>query len=382
MSEQGTVLGCNPETGTPLRVDYEDGVITGVGPAPAGACPDDVYIAPGLTDLQVNGYLGCDLNAADVDRQTVVDLVVALRKVGTLCFLPTLVTASRQSLLSALKVIAEARQANPDVAHAIPGVHLEGPWISPNDGARGAHPREHVRGPSLDEFDAWQQASGNLVRLVTLSPHWDNAVEIIAELSARGVVVSLGHTDASDELIAAAVAAGASMSTHLGNGIAMHLPRHHNPIWAQLGNDRITAGIIADGFHLPASVFRSMLRAKELERVFLVSDSVSAGGLPPGRYVGVGGEIELNSNGRLGMVGTDYLAGSAMNLAQCVAIGAEMAGLSLSQALALATVNPGRFIGRSGRLEVGASADLIVFGWSKGDTTLAVHRTIANGKAE
>ncbi|WIY52081.1 amidohydrolase family protein [Devosia sp. YIM 151766] len=380
MSERGELVGRAPENGQPLRVTYDNGLVTTVEVAPASPCPDNLYIAPGLIDLQVNGYAGVDINAAGVTSQNVIDLVRVQRQVGTLCFLPTLVTASREDLLAGLSSVAEARRADPQVAHAIPAIHVEGPWISPQDGPRGAHPIDHVRPPSIEEFDAWQAASGGLVGLVTLSPHWTNSAEIIAYMVARGVIVSIGHTAASEEDIQRAADAGATMSTHLGNGIALNLPRHPNPIWAQLDDDRLTACLIADGFHIPGSVFRSMLRAKQQERVVLVSDSVASAGLKPGRYRGVGGELELTPEGRLGIVGTSYLAGSGMNLAQCVAIATQMAAIALDEALALATRNPGHLLGQPGRIAVGSPADLITFNWQAGATNLDIQNIVANGK--
>jgi N-acetylglucosamine-6-phosphate deacetylase len=218
----------------------------------------------------------------------------------------------------------------------------------------------------MAEFDRWQQASGGLVKLVTLSPHFDEAPSYIAALRSRGVLISIGHTHASPEQIHAAVDAGATLSTHLGNGVADSLPRHPNLLWTQLAEDRLTATFIGDGHHLPSDTLKVMLRAKGLDRSILVSDVVALGGMPPGLYkTPVGGLVELTPDGRLSLPGTRLLAGSVVSLKDAVARLATTE-LSLSESLRLATQNPAHVLGRSGKLQVGAPGDLIRFTWKPG----------------
>ena len=246
----------------------------------------------------------------------------------------------------------------------MPFVHVEGPHISPLDGYHGAHPANAVRPPSIAEFERWQVAAQGLVGLVTLSPHFPEAPDYIRALVQRGVLVSLGHTHASPEQIAQAVDAGATLSTHLGNGIAAQIPRHRNPIWSQLADDRLTASFIADGHHLPPDALKAMLRAKGIERSILVSDTVALAGMAPGIYnTPVGGQVELRADGRLGVFGTEMLAGSATPLIQCIGNVVRAAQISLADALAMVTKNPGRFCGERGKLTVGSRADLIRFHW-------------------
>ncbi len=360
------ITGRDPASGASLAVTTERGRITAIEPGPNGEQP---WLAPGLIDLQVNGFGGHDLNAPGLTPETVTALVHRLRQDGVTAFLPTLITASEADIIAALRAIAAARAADPAVAHAIPGVHVEGPHLAGEDGPRGAHPRAHVRPPDLAEFARWQAAGP--VAMVTLSPHWLDASTYIAALAARGVHVALGHTAATPEQIRAAAAAGARLSTHLGNGAAAMLPRHPNLIWAQLADDRLTAGFIADGHHLPADTLTAMLRAKGLDRALLVSDATALGGMPPGRYTQpIGGEVELLANGRLGTPGTPYLAGAALPLITGVANAITLAGLTLADALRLATVNPGRYAGGRGLLTLGGPADLIRFAWRPGDAAL------------
>jgi N-acetylglucosamine-6-phosphate deacetylase len=342
---------------------------------------DDVYLSAGLVDLQVNGYAGIDLNDGNLVPDAVLALAKRLLEAGVTTFAPTLITASEATIIAGLRAIAEARRRFPVVGHMVPFAHVEGPSVAPEDGPRGAHPAEHVRAPSLEEFGRWQGASGNLVGMVTLSPHFPETAPYIKALTAAGVHVSIGHTAATPEQIRTAVDAGARLSTHLGNGAAGMLPRHPNFIWTQLADDRLTASFIADGHHLPADALRAMLRAKSLENAMLVSDAAGLGGMPPGIYeAAIGGRVEVSAEGRLGIPGTPYLAGAGHLLNQDVATAVAMAGLSLADGLRLATANPGRFAGGRGVLRAGASADLVRFTWAPGDRVLGITDVYVEGQ--
>jgi len=358
-----SISGRDPHTGRTIEVVIRDGIIDAIADIPSA---DPAWLCPGLIDLQVNGYQGFDLNSDDVTPDTVINLSRSVLATGVTTFLPTIITASEEKMIACLRAIATARQLNPALSHMIPGVHVEGPYLSSEDGPRGAHPREHIRPPSMAEFDRWQQASGGLVKLVTLSPHFDEAPSYIAALRSRGVLISIGHTHASPEQIHAAVDAGATLSTHLGNGVADSLPRHPNLLWTQLAEDRLTATFIGDGHHLPSDTLKVILRAKGLDRSILVSDVVALGGMPPGLYkTPVGGLVELTPDGRLSLPGTRLLAGSVVSLKDAVARLATTE-LSLSESLRLATQNPAHVLGRSGKLQVGAPGDLIRFTWKPG----------------
>lgn len=267
------------------------------------------------------------------------------------------------------------------VEGAIPAVHLEGPHISDIDGFRGAHPKEDVRPPDLAEFFRWQQASGGLVGMITVSPHFPGIENYIAAVTKHGVVVALGHTHAEPEQIRRAVDAGARLSTHLGNGIAAFIDRHRNAIWTQLADDRLSCAMIADGHHLPDDVLKTFVRAKGVARTILVSDTVALGGMPPGTYTApIGGEVRLDPNGRLALAGTDYLAGATLPLKDSIPRICAVAGLSLADALAMATVNPGRFAGGRGVLEAGARADLIRFTIDEASSRLQIQTVITSGR--
>ncbi|RZU39713.1 N-acetylglucosamine-6-phosphate deacetylase [Edaphobacter modestus] len=357
-----SISGRDPLTGRTIEVVIRDGIIAAINDIRS---EDPAWLSPGLIDLQINGYQGFDLNSDNLTPDIVVDLAYSVLATGVTTFLPTIITASEEKIIACLRAIAAARQLTPALQHMIPGVHVEGPHLSPEDGPRGAHPREHIRPPSIAEFDRWQQASGDLVKLVTLSPHFHEAPHYIAALHNRGILVSIGHTHASIEQIHAAVNAGATLSTHLGNGVAYSLPRHPNLLWTQLADDRLTGMFIGDGHHVPDDTLKVMLRAKSLDRAILTSDLVALGGKPPGLYeTPVGGLVELSPDGRLSLSGTDFLAGSVVPLKDAVAHLAATY-LSLSESLQLATQNPARVLGRISKLQVGAPGNLIRFTWER-----------------
>jgi N-acetylglucosamine-6-phosphate deacetylase len=354
-----TILARDPRSGRSIGVTVEDGIITRIEDAKSD---NDLYLSAGFVDLQVNGRAGFDLNAEQISTSTVIGLVDVMLADGVTCFAPTLITAPEEELCDRLKVIAEARSSHRKVASCVPFVHIEGPHISSLDGYRGAHPVDAVRAPTITEFDRWQNAGGGIVGMVTLSPHFIESVEYIAALVKQGVHVAIGHTHASAEQIARAVDAGARLSTHLGNGIAQEIPRHRNPIWSQLADDRLTATFIADGHHLPPDVLKAMLRAKGVGKSVLVSDSVALAGMPAGTYItSVGGRVELHPDGRLCVFGSELLAGSTASLAQCIGNVIRMAKIPLSDALAMATANPGRYARGRSQLAAGSRADLVRF---------------------
>jgi N-acetylglucosamine-6-phosphate deacetylase len=329
---------------------------------PAGRGTGPVLV-PGLVDLQVNGYGGHDVNADDLTVDTVHALTSALWAAGTTTYFPTVVTADRDRIVHALEVLALAVRTDALLAHSIAGIHVEGPYLSPLDGARGAHDARHLRNPDTAELARWIAASDGLLRMVTLAPERAGSAEYIDKAVRSGVLVALGHCAAEPEQIHRAAAAGASLSTHLGNGVQPTLPRHPNQIWAQLADDRLSAGFIADGHHLPADTLTAMIRAKGIGRSFLVSDAAALAGSPPGRYTTpVGGDVTVTADGGLVLTGSGLLAGSAASLADCVRWTRTHTPFPDDDVLALATANPARVagLGDRGTLTPGAPADLVL----------------------
>jgi N-acetylglucosamine-6-phosphate deacetylase len=260
-----------------------------------------------------------------------------------------------------MRAIARACEEDSAAAATIGGIHLEGPFLSPEDGPRGAHSLEHIRPPDTALFDQWQAASGGRISIVTLSPEWEGSAEFIRHCVRQGVTVSVGHTSASTVQISGAVAAGARLSTHLGNGAHAMLPRHPNYLWAQLAEEELWCTLIADGFHLPDEVLKVAMKVKG-SRALLISDAVALGGLPPGSYdTPVGGRVVLTPEGRLHLAGQPgLLAGSAQMLLRHIARLAAAGLAELPDAWDMASVHPAGFMAlpAAAGLTAGAPADL------------------------
>ena len=336
-----------------------------------------VRIAPAPIDIQVNGFAGFDLNVATVTPADVCAMVRALWRVGTGFLCPTVVTASVDAMSHSLRAIVEACKADALVAHAVLGIHLEGPYISAEDGPRGAHPLAHVRAPDWDEFQRWQDIAEGQISIVTLAPEKKNAIPFIEKLVANGIVVALGHTNASAADIQAAIDVGAKLSTHLGNGAHALIQRHPNYIWEQLGADDLWASLIVDGHHLPPSVAKSMMRAKTLDRCVLVSDAVALAGMKPGTYQFAGKSVELTAERCVRLVGTEYLAGSAIELARGIENSVRFAGISLEEAVSLATLQPMRLLDAKAHVE--SETNLILFEWNAAQCEINLIATIVGG---
>ena len=325
---------------------------------------DVPWVGPGLVDLQVNGFGGQEFTDPDLTIEHAKEVSLRMDADGVTQYLPTLTTNSIATLTHALSTISTACRRSPEVALRVPGIHLEGPYLSPQEGPRGAHPQRHCHAPDWDEFAKLQEAAEGRIRILTLSPEYAGAAEFIEQVVKSGVVVAIGHTSADSSQIRAAVDAGASMSTHLGNGAHGQIRRHPNYIWDQLAEDRLVASLIVDGHHLPAAVVKSFVRGKTTDRCILVSDMVGMAGMPPGRYENSAvGDIEILDDGRIVVAGQrQYLAGASLPLTVGIANIMRYAEMDLATAVDLASTRPAQLIGAAaGAFEVGAPADFIQF---------------------
>src|SRR5690349_3618356 len=338
--------------------------------APHAPSPGE-YVAPGFIDLQVNGFAGVDYNRPTTPHDEIARSLRAQFATGVTCLLPTIITGPPNDMAACLRNLAAAREALPE-GRAIPGFHVEGPHIASEDGPRGAHPRQWVRPPDLDEFRRWQDAARGAVRIVTLSPEWPEAPRYIEQITREGVVASIGHTKATAAQIADAVSAGATLSTHLGNGAHFMMARHPNHNWEQLAEDRLLADFIVDGIHLGPAFLKTALRAKGIERSVLVTDAAPPSGAAPGRYAIGEQAVDLTEDGRVVLAGTDRLAGSALNMRRGVENLMRLADLSLADAVRMATVNASKALGWVERpgLAVGERADLIKFRLNGGEIVI------------
>ncbi|MEX2174401.1 MAG: amidohydrolase family protein [Pirellulaceae bacterium] len=351
--------------------------------APTAEAPGLALVAPGLVDLQINGYGGIEFNDPRLTSEQVRQVALSQDAFGITSFLATATTDSHEVLAHSLATIAAASDELPEVAARIPGIHLEGPFISPDDGPRGAHPRQHVRPPDWNEFSRLQDAATGRIKLVTLSPEYDGAADFIRRAARAGVLVAIGHTQATSDQIASAVDAGARMGTHLGNGAHPRIRRHPNYIWDQLAEDRLVVSLITDGHHLPPAVVKTMIRAKSARRVVLVSDITGMGGMPPGRYQTGLGELEVLPSGKLVPAGQpEILAGASLPLHGCVANAIRWGGIDLATAIEMASSRPAALIGQPAHtLDVGSAANLVLFDLPAPDSAapLAIRATLNGG---
>jgi N-acetylglucosamine-6-phosphate deacetylase len=366
-------------TGQPIDVLCQNGRIAGIEPGTEVA-PDfqGGYIAPALFDLQINGAAGHGFSSDRLTEDDIRQVIAACRQHGIGAFCPTLVTNSHAALVHGFTTLRRACEVDPAIARALPCFHLEGPYLSPEDGPRGAHARQHIRPPDRDEFQRLQEAAGGRIRLVTLAPETPGALDFIDFLCRSGVVVALGHTAATGACIRAAIAAGARLSTHLGNGSHALLPRHDNYLWEQLAADELWASLICDGEHLPPAVMRCLLRVKTPARAILTCDASSLAGLPPGRYQAWDMELEVLPSGRIVVPGTPYLAGSGVLTDACLGPAIQHGGVRLAEALDMAGARPRQLLGLPAlTLESGAPADLVLFDWQPGQSVRVTGTVIA-----
>lgn len=342
-----------------LEVAFHDAVES-VSPT---ARETDLYLAPGWIDLQVNGFAGVDYNSPATTHEEVGRSLEVLFSTGVTRLYPTVVTGPPDAMVQSLRNLAAARAALPH-GEAMDGFHVEGPHISAEDGPRGAHPRQWVRPPDIAEYERWQEATGGRVRIVTLAPELPGAVRYIERIVGDGVVAAIGHTQATAQEIGDAVSAGATLSTHLGNGAHGVMRRHPNYIWEQLAEDRLTADFIVDGIHLGAAFLKTALRAKTVARSVLVTDAATPAAAAPGRYYLGEQAVDLSEDGKVVLAGTDRLAGSALRMDRGIENLMRLAGLSLADAVSMAAGNAarvGKVPGRGDRLQAGDRADLVQF---------------------
>jgi len=368
-----TVRGIHPGTGETLAISTSGGRISALEAIPGEAGP---FVSPGWVDLQVNGFAGVDYNDPNTAADDIARSIEVQRSTGVARFYPTVITGSGQDMRGSLRNLALARRTISN-GSAMLGFHVEGPWISPDDGPRGAHPQQHVRSPSIEEFARFQDAAEGGIRIVTLSPEHDEAPRVIEHMVASDVVVSIGHTNATSAQIADAVRAGATMSTHLGNGAHARVPRHDNYIVHQMADDRLYAGLIIDGIHLPPAFAKVALRAKGPHRSILVTDAVAPAHCEPGIYQLGEQQVELLPSRRVELTSSRRLAGSALSMDRGVENAIRFAGMTLHEATRLACSNPGAAMGLAQRTEYltpGQAADFTLFRFDGGN--LEVIRTV------
>jgi len=298
----------------------------------------------GFVDLQVNGFKGVNFSTEEYSEEDFAEAFRGILSTGTAAFLPTVVTSPVNVYRRNLPMLARLMDRD-EFKNRVLGLHIEGPFISPEPGAVGNHRVDAVRDPDPDFLDQLQEWSEGKIRILTLAAERKGAPEVCRRAVDSGITVSIGHHLALDEEIQLLADAGATLLTHLGNGIPAVLPRLANPIWSGLAEDRLTAMIIADGHHLPPSVLKTIIRAKGVERIVVTSDAAFLAGMPPGTYRDTDHEVVLEPTGRIWNPEAQCLAGSSAMMVDCMNHLVAQEWLDLEALLKIGIENPLRLIG-------------------------------------
>jgi len=347
-----------------VRIEIEDDIIKKIEKVDSFTdnAKDTYYIAPGLFDNQINGYLGVEFSLPELTTEDMYKVVKGLHNNGVTTFLPTVITASEKSLINSFKNLVHTLQEK-DISRSIPGFHLEGPYISPVKGYRGAHSLKDIRKPDWDEFRRINEAAEGKIIQVTLAPEIEGAIEFIKKCVQNNIVVSLGHHNGSAEDIERAADAGAKTVTHLGNGVANEINRFDNPLWMQLAEDRLMVSLILDGFHLRPEMVKVFYRAKGKDHIILTSDITMLAGMPPGDYVWDGNDVFLTPEGIIMLPRENVFAGASLPLFVGIGNMMKFTNCSLHEAINMATKNPASLYGFNNIavIEEGKRADFILF---------------------
>jgi len=299
----------------------------------------------GYFDLQVNGYAGVDFNREDL---TVKELRLACERLqadGVAGILATIISDETSRITARLKRIAALCEQDPLIGKLIRGIHLEGPFLNESPGYRGAHPREYLQPADLELTKRFLDAGGGLVRLVTLAPERDSGLKVTSYLAQRGILVAAGHCDSSLDQLRAAIDAGLSLFTHLGNGCPMLLHRHDNIIQRALSlRELLIFTFIADGVHIPAMALGNYLRLVGIQRAIAVTDAISAAGAGPGRYTLGPLTIEIDATLVACAADRSHLLGSTATMPQMEALLRNELGLSSDEVRSLLCDNPRRLL--------------------------------------
>jgi len=305
------------------------------------------FVTQGLVDLQINGFAGVDYNDPLATPDAIEASMRSMVKTGVTRCLPTVITADLEWQSRCFKTLENARAQSALTASMITGYHLEGPFLNPEPGYSGCHPAADMRAGELDYFERVQAAANGQIRLVTVAPERPGVMALIPQLVKRNVCVAIGHSSADHETVQRAVEAGASMSTHLGNGVAPMVKKSDNIVLSQLANDKLAASFIADGMHLKEHVLGIYLRAKTAKRTVLVTDGTAGSAAKPGRYTLGKIAIERQLEPTVTIPGTSSLAGSATTLDQCVRNVCSWYEVSMQDAVSWASSCARRVIGMS-----------------------------------
>ena len=337
------------------------------------------FVGPGLIDLQINGINGIDFNIPSLRQEDIQNATHYLLSKGITTFLPTVITNSDENILTILRSINQACAFDQLVNECVWGIHLEGPFISPKNGAKGAHDEKYIKAPDWDLFSRFQKAAGGKIKLITIAPEWEGSPSFIEKCRAHGVLVSIGHSLANTEQISMAVKAGATLSTHLGNGVPLLLPRHPNLLWDQLAEENLYSCIITDGLHIPDSFIKVVMQIKG-RNTLVISDATCFAGMPPGEYQShIGGTVILDHEKRVSLKDSPgLLAGAGKSLLENVETLIDHKLSTLSEAWQMASLNVADMLAKSDGSFKEKKDDFVVFQLK--DKEIKIGKVIKNGR--
>lgn len=375
------IHGLNFQAQQPMRCSVEDGKIIEIVLQTTGSEPSipQAFMLPGMIDHQVNGCQGISFVGETLSVEDVHQVTRYLWQQGVTSYFPTLTTESKECFRRNIAILSKAMD-DPEWGASIPGIHLEGPYLSPEDGFRGAHPRQWICEPDWNEFQIWWELSEGRIVEVTIAPEIPGMIAFIERCVELGIVVAIGHSNATAQHIHDAVKAGARISTHLGNGCANLIHRHNNPLWPQLANPDLSASLIADGFHLTEDELKVFWKVKQPNKILLVSDITRLSGMPPGRYEDFGQEVIMREDGAIMMPEQEVLAGASLPLLHGLTHLMATVNGSLQEMYPLVSQIPAQIFGLTdrGELQPGKRADVI---WlSQKGNSLTLLQTMVGGK--
>ena len=353
------VSGRHYATREAIDVHCLDGIVTAIEPAskPLG---DEVWIAPALVDLQINGFAGVDFQSDDLTSDELIRATRELRAAGCTRFFFTLITDHWPRLLARLSRVRVMRDQSDELRSGIAGWHIEGPFLSPVPGFCGAHNPECMTDPAPAHIRELRAIAGSDPLLITVAPERSGAIEAIELAVSLGIKVSLGHTNASAETLTQAVRAGATGFTHLANGCPKDLDRHDNILWRAFETSGLTVSLIPDRIHVSPALFRLMHRVLKWESIYYTTDAMSAAGAPPGRYKIGRLELEVGADQIVRLPGKPNFAGSALRPVEGIFRAAQMLGRPWQEVWDGLSAHPANFMNLPDGLEVGLPALICV----------------------
>jgi len=355
MANSTEIIARHYHTGEGHRVVFRDGIIKSIDPAEA---PANTWYAPGIFDLQVNGYAGVDFQKDDLETSDLRKAAAGLLEDGCPRWFLTLITDDWAKLINRLHYLKKLRDSDDELCRAIVGWHVEGPFLSPKPGFCGAHDPSVMRDATVKDINQLREVLGDDLILLTVAPEREGAMGVIARAVELGMRISLGHCDPSVDNLTEALASGATGFTHLSNGGPQELDRHDNFLWRVLDTGGLMCGLIPDRIHVRPMLFRLFHRLLSPSNIYYTTDAMSAAGAPPGRYTVGRLDIEVGEDQIVRQPGKTNLAGSALRPSQGVERVADMLGQSWQEVWDGFSTRPLGFVGIESRLSVGSSSSL------------------------